>query len=128
MTDLRFRGDLNDPACPTRVVLDHVTGRWGGLVLAALADGPQRYSQLRRTIGGVSEKMLAQTLRLLERDGLLTRTVRPTTPIAVEYELTALGEGLVRPLRTLLDWIELHVGDLVEAQEGYDARAAATSR
>src|SRR5476649_765631 len=87
----RRQGNLYDANCPSRIVLDHVTSRWGSLVLLVLLDGTLRFSELARSIGGVSEKMLAQTLQALEADGLLLRTVYPTIAPKVEYSLTRLG-------------------------------------
>lgn len=91
--------------CPSRKVLDHVTSKWGVLVLIALSDGTLRWGQLRRTVDGVSEKMLAQTLQVLQRDGLVHREAMPVIPPHVEYSLTALGEGLVGHLLPLMDWL-----------------------
>ncbi|GAA6526316.1 helix-turn-helix domain-containing protein [Intrasporangium sp. DVR] len=92
--------------CPSRVVLDHVTSKWGFLVLLALADGrPLRWSELRRRVEGVSEKMLAQTLRTLEADALVARDARPVVPPHVEYSLTPLGSDLARLLTPLMDWL-----------------------
>ncbi len=85
-------------ACPTRVVLSHVTSRWGVLVLLALRDGPVRWGELRRTIEGVSEKMLASTLRTLEHDGIVHRDVQPTVPPRVDYSLTGAGQELAERL------------------------------
>lgn len=92
--------------CPSRVVLDHVTSKWGFLVLLALAEGrPLRWSELRRRVEGVSEKMLAQTLRTLEADALVARDARPVVPPHVEYSLTPLGSDLARLLTPLMDWL-----------------------
>src|SRR5438046_2525980 len=87
----RLRGNLQAADCPSRSVLEHVTSRWGCLALLLLLDGTRRFSELARSIGGVSEKMLAQTLKALEADGLVLRNVYPTTPPKVEYSLTRLG-------------------------------------
>ena len=92
--------------CPSRTVLDHVTSKWGVLVLMALTTEPQlRWGELRRTIEGVSEKMLAQTLRTLEQDGLVLRVARPVIPPHVEYSLTPRGRELTDHLVPLMDWI-----------------------
>jgi len=100
--------------CPSRVVLDHVTSKWGVLVLLALADGgPVRWSVLRRRVEGVSEKMLAQTLRTLEADGLVHREARPVVPPHVEYSLTPLGEGLASKLIPFMDWVAEHAPQIV---------------
>jgi DNA-binding HxlR family transcriptional regulator len=105
-------------------VLGHVTGRWGGLVLGALAEGTLRYSELRARIDGISEKMLAQTLRDLERDGLLERRQIPEVPPRVEYTLTPGGMEVARRLRGLISWLEENVQDLVDAQKRYRRRQA----
>jgi len=106
-------GNCYKADCPARAIWSHVTGRWGGLVLGALRDGTLRYSELRKRIEGVSEKMLAQTLREFEADGLVLRTQYPQVPPRVEYELTASGLEVARRLSRLIDWIEEHVRELV---------------
>jgi DNA-binding HxlR family transcriptional regulator len=106
------RGNCFERRCPGRAVLAHVTGRWGTLVMAALkVDGTLRFSQLRARIGGISEKMLAQTLRELEGDGLVRRISLPVVPPHVEYDLTPMGIGVAQHLEALIDWIETHVAD-----------------
>lgn len=102
-------------ACPSRIVLDHVTSKWGVLVLVSLADGPQRWSELRRRAQGVSEKMLAQTLRTLQADGFVHRDAQPTIPPRVDYSLTPLGEDLVARLLPLVEWIAEHADEVVGA-------------
>jgi len=108
--------------CPSRQLLDRLSDKWVTLVLAALGEQPQRYSQLARTIAGVSQKMLTQTLRTLERDGLLTRTVTATVPVTVTYELTALGRSLLEVIAGLKLWAELHMDDVLEARASYDSQ------
>lgn len=100
------RGELLNAQCPSREVLKHMTSRWGVLVLVILLGGMHRFSDLRRKIGGVSEKMLAQTLQGLEADGLLDRKSLPVVPPHVEYSLTPLGHEAARHLEVLVDWIE----------------------
>lgn len=100
------RGDLMTAACPSRDVLKHVTSRWGVLVLIALEAGTHRFSELRRKIGGVSERMLAQTLQWLEGDGLVERVAFEVVPPHVEYSLTPLGREAAEKVRVLADWIE----------------------
>ncbi|MFQ6170446.1 winged helix-turn-helix transcriptional regulator [Oryzobacter sp. R7] len=100
-------------ACPSRVVLDHVTSKWGVLVLVALADGTQRWSDLRRRAEGISEKMLAQTLRTLEGDGLVHREAQPVIPPRVDYSLTPRGEELVAHLLPLFGWVVDHADEIV---------------
>jgi DNA-binding HxlR family transcriptional regulator len=111
--------------CPSRQLLDRLSDKWVALVLAALAEeGTMRYSQLARRLAGVSQKMLTQTLRALERDGLVTRTVTPTVPVTVDYDLTPLGASLDRVVREVKRWAESHMDDVRTAREAYDARSA----
>lgn len=112
------RGDVFDSRCPSRSVLDHVTSKWAVLVLAALDTGELRFSALRRRIDGVSEKMLAQTLRTLESDGFVAREVAPTTPPQVTYSLTDLGSGLTAQLTGLLDFITTRLPEIQAARTG----------
>lgn len=101
------RGNLMADGCPSREVLKHVTSRWGVLVLIALMSGTQRFGDLRRKVTGVSERMLAQTLRWLEHDGLVAREAYKVVPPHVEYTLTPLGLEAAAKVRDLADWIEL---------------------
>jgi len=106
--------------CPTRRVLDRIGDRWTVLVVGILGEGDARFSQLRRRVEGVSQKMLTQTLRALERDGLVRRTVFPEVPVRVEYALTEAGRTLLEPLRALQEWSIEHLGDVSASQESYD--------
>ncbi|GAA1465200.1 winged helix-turn-helix transcriptional regulator [Microbacterium thalassium] len=106
------------PACPSRVVLDHVMSKWGVLVLLALSDGTARWGELRRTVEGISEKMLASTLRTLERDGLVDRTSYPEVPPRVEYALTERGRELMQHMLPLMQWIAENATEMVGATEG----------
>lgn len=108
------RGDLMAAACPSRDVLRHLTSRWGVLVLIALQPGTQRFSELRRKVGGVSERMLAQTLQWLEGDGMVERKAFKIVPPHVEYTLTPLGQEAAEKIRDLADWIELSLPRIVE--------------
>lgn len=103
------KGDLYQAGCPSRGVLDHVTSRWGSLVLVMLLEGTHRFSEIGRSIGGVSEKMLAQSLKALEGDGFLLRTVYPTVPPKVEYSLTPLGREVATHVKALTSWVEANV-------------------
>ena len=114
------KADVNDTMCPSRLVLEHVTSRWGVLILAALLERSYRFSELRREIGGVSEKMLAQTLQTLERDGFVHRDAKPVIPPRVDYSLTALGEEAARQVWELARWTERRVRAVEEARERYD--------
>ncbi|KMS66010.1 DNA-binding protein [Streptomyces viridochromogenes] len=105
------RGNVRNPACPGRQLFDLVTARWAALVLVDLIDGPQRWSELRRRAGGVSDKMLAQTLRDLETGGLITRTVHTSRPPTVLYDLTDLARGATTALQHLQNWAEEHTSD-----------------
>ena len=115
--------------CPSRQVLDRIGDRWTVLLLGALAGGPMRFSELARRVSGVSQKMLTQTLRGLERDGLVTRSVQAAVPVRVDYALTPLGETLREPLAALERWAREHMGDVIESRERYDRgrEAAATT-
>ncbi|MCX5410068.1 helix-turn-helix transcriptional regulator (plasmid) [Streptomyces sp. NBC_00335] len=120
-------------ACPSRQLLERLSDKWVALVLAALGgDGPgavpggepqpMRFSELSRRISGVSQKMLTQTLRALERDGMVTRTVTPTVPVTVTYELTDLGRSLQVVMRGIKQWAEGHMEEVLTHREGYDHR------
>ncbi|MBD8493488.1 helix-turn-helix transcriptional regulator [Pseudomonas syringae] len=100
------RGEVLSVDCPSRHVLKHMTSRWGVLVLVVLIDGTHRFSDLRRKIGGISEKMLAQTLQGLEGDGLVQRFSHPVVPPHVEYSLTPLGSEAAAKVEAMVDWIE----------------------
>jgi DNA-binding HxlR family transcriptional regulator len=124
--------------CPSRKLLDRISDKWVTLVLAALgSDGSHRletgcsgdprsmrYSELSRLLAGVSQKMLTQTLRSLERDGLVTRTVVATVPVTVTYELTGLGLSLYRVVRGVKAWAELHMDDVLANRTTYDEHVA----
>jgi DNA-binding HxlR family transcriptional regulator len=110
--------------CPTRMILDRIGDKWAVLVLGLLDGEPQRFNQLRRSIEGLSQKMLSQTLKSLERDGLVHRRAFATVPVTVEYSITPLGRTLGATLEALRLWAETHIGDVLAAQKRYDARAA----
>jgi len=107
--------------CPTRLVLDRIADKWAVLVLGLLTDGPVRFNQLRRRIEGISQKMLSQTLKSLERDGLVVRKATPTVPVTVEYSITPLGETLSATVDGLRIWAETHIEKVLAAQQYYDA-------
>ena len=115
--------DVFARGCPSRPVLEHLTGRWGVLVLAGLAEGPARFNSLRRRVDGVSEKMLAQTLHALERDGFVHREVCAVMPPRVEYSLTDLGRSTAARLVDLIGHLEIHMADVLAAQHQHDRRA-----
>lgn len=109
-------------ACPERAIMEHVTSRWGVLLLQVLSNGEAwRFSDLRRELEIVSEKMLTQTLRTLERDGFVHREVKPVIPPHVEYTLTPLGKGAANHLVALAHWIEANHPEVAQAQRRYDA-------
>ncbi|MER7485219.1 helix-turn-helix domain-containing protein [Streptomyces sp. NPDC126497] len=110
--------------CPHRLVLEHVTSRWGVLVLIRLLERPHRFSELRRAIGRVSEKMLTQTLQTLERDGLVHRDARPVIPPRVDYSLTGLGREAAEQVRDLALWTEKRLADVLAARQAYDEARA----
>jgi len=111
------RGDLFSEKCPTRDVLKHVTSRWGVLLLVGLLSGTHRFSDLRRKVNGISEKMLAQTLQWLESDGFVERISYPVVPPHVEYRLTPLGQEIGSKVESLADWIETNLPLILEAQK-----------
>ncbi len=112
-----------DEGCPMRDILDRVGDKWSVLVVILLKDGTLRFSDLRRSIEGISQRMLTQTLRQLERDGLVERTVYPSVPVRVEYELTTLGRTLIEPLSALAHWAENHRQAILTARAAYDCRS-----
>lgn len=110
-------GNLFAEKCPSRDVLKHVTSRWGVLILVALQGGTHRFSELRRKMGGVSEKMLAQTLQWLESDGFVHRESYPVVPPHVEYSLTPLGDEVAQKVAALADWIEGNLPQVMASRE-----------
>jgi DNA-binding HxlR family transcriptional regulator len=113
-----------EPQCPSRLVLERIADKWTALIIQILAKGTMRYSALQQTIGGISQKMLTQTLRSLERDGLVQRKVYPVVPPRVEYSLTRLGRTLIDPLRALCRWSEKHLAELQANRTRAKAKAA----
>jgi DNA-binding HxlR family transcriptional regulator len=112
-------------ACPSRQVLDRISDKWVTLIMVALAGGPLRYRDLCRIIAGVSQKMLTQTLRTLERDGLVTRTLTPAVPVRVDYALTPLGQSLMPAVNAIKTWAEEHIGEIEASRAAYDSRTTA---
>lgn len=113
--------NVYDANCPTRHVLDLIADKWATLIVGLLNDKqPQRFAELQRQIGGISQKMLTQTLRSLERDGLVLRTVYPQVPPRVEYALTPLGQTLCEPIAALIRWSEENIDAVTAAQKRYD--------
>ena len=121
----RLVADVFAQDCPSRPALEHLTGRWGTLAMAALLDGTLRFNALRRRVSGVSEKMLAQTLQALERDGFVRRDAQPPIPPKVEYSLTPLGRQAAAKLRELIDLVEGRLPEVTAARERYDANRSA---
>ncbi|MEU7696277.1 helix-turn-helix transcriptional regulator [Microbispora hainanensis] len=121
--EARQRYNAYVATCPSRKLLDTLSDKWVSLALTALAGGPRRYSELARTIAGVSQKMLTQTLRTMERDGLVSRTVTPSVPVRVDYRLTPLGEDLMPLLEAIKRWAEIHMEDVEAARQAYDRRS-----
>ena len=121
--DARASYDAFLAECPTRALLETLGDKWWTLVVSALAEGPQRYSELARAIAGVSPKMLTQTLRALERDGIVARTVTPSVPVRTDYELTELGRSVLPVLQAIKCWAEEHMGEVLEARAASATRA-----
>jgi DNA-binding HxlR family transcriptional regulator len=111
------QGKILDPNCPSREILRHVTSRWGLLILIALCDETLRFSELRRKVGGISEKMLAQTLQTLEEDGLVDRHSFPVVPPHVEYSLSPLGLEMKDQVAGLADWLEFNLHRILRQRE-----------
>jgi DNA-binding HxlR family transcriptional regulator len=115
-----------DRGCPSRKLLDRIGDRWTVLVVGTLGDGPRRFSEIQTAVDGVSQKMLTQTLRTLERDGLVERTVFAQVPPRVDYELTPTGRSLLAPLLALTAWATEHMTEVVGAQNDYDREKSST--
>jgi DNA-binding HxlR family transcriptional regulator len=124
-TAARAEYDAFLAACPSRQVLDRISDKWVTLILVALSGGPLRYSDLCRVIAGVSQKMLTQTLRSLERDGLVARTMTPAVPVRVDYALTPLGDSLMPAVNAVKTWAEEHIDAINASRAEYDGRTAA---
>lgn len=120
-----MRGDAYDPGCPTRQILDRIGDKWAILILLSLTEGPVRFNALRRRIGGISQKVLSQALKSLERDGLITRTAIATVPVTVEYAMTPLGRTLIAIVDDLARWAETNLETMMAAQSRYDEALAA---
>ena len=117
---LSHKHSPNGTCLAVREVLNRVGDKWSVLLIGLLGDGPHRFSELKRTIDGISQRMLTLTLRGLERDGLVSRRVFPSIPPRVEYQLTELGQTLLEPVRALADWAQQHRADIVTARERFD--------
>lgn len=111
---------INDENCPIRNVVAQIGDKWSILILFALVDGADRFNSLKSRVQGISQRMLTQTLRDLERDGFVLRTVYPQVPVKVEYELTELGKGLTSSVWKLVSWADDHHGEIREARQTYD--------
>lgn len=118
----KLAGNLQAQECPSRDILKHVTGRWTVLTLIALQDRTIRFAALKRTIGGVSDRMLTKTLQTLEADGFVHRQAFKVVPPHVEYRLTPLGEAVAQHVRVLADWIEDNTGEILAARQEFEAR------
>jgi len=121
---LGFRPDAYDPKCPSRVVLDRIGDKWTVLVVGALEHRPIRFTALRQRVDGVAPKVLTETLRALERDGVVTRRVYAAVPPRVEYRLTPLGLSRREPIESVRQWAERHVGDVLDARARFEEAAA----
>lgn len=115
--------DVYNAQCPTRLVLNRIADKWTVLIVGSLEERTKRFGELRREVGGISQKMLTQTLRGLERDGLVTRTVYPSVPPKVEYTLTPLGRTLITLLDAISTWSETNIEEVLKAQANYDGQA-----
>jgi DNA-binding HxlR family transcriptional regulator len=117
-----MKWDVYNDRCPTRIVLDRIADKWTVLIVGALEDKTKRFGELRREICGVSQKMLTQTLRGLERDGIVVRTIYASVPPKVEYSLTELGRTLVNMLEAIRGWSENNIEEILKARDDYDTK------
>lgn len=115
-TEETFRAD-----CPSRPILNQIADKWSVMVMAVLVE-PRRFNEIKRRLDGVTQRVLTQTLRRLERNGMITRRVLPTSPVGVEYSLTPLGDSLREPFGQLYDWTIAHAREIQDRQAAYDAR------
>lgn len=125
-TDLPRPYDVYADCCPTRLVLERLADKWALLILDRLKDGPMRFNELKRDIQRITQKVLSQTLRKLERDGLVSRQVFATVPVTVAYDLTALGTTLTQTVAALAHWAEHNMDAVLAAQAAFDAAAQAS--
>lgn len=126
-TVVTAQGNPYDADCPTRRILDRIGDKWTVLVVGILGDDTLRFSEIKRQIGGISQKMLTQTLRAMERDGLVARTVVAEVPVRVEYRLTRAGLTLREPLQALEQWSIAHLGSVLASRERYDVDSTGVS-
>ncbi len=117
-------GDIYDPGCPGRLVLDRIGDRWTVLIVGVLENGTRRFSEVRDAVGGITPKVLTQTLRAMERDGLVARKVYAEVPPRVEYTLTDLGHSLCAPIKVIRTWAEENMGQLFATRDRYDTEHA----
>jgi DNA-binding HxlR family transcriptional regulator len=123
MLQITVTTDEESGLCPIRNVLARITGKWQSLILLSLEDGALRFSEVKRTVGDITQRVLTQNLRSLERDGFLTRTVKPGPPVEVSYELTSRGVTLVNVMKPLVLWAEDIFASVKNSRADYDARA-----
>ncbi len=128
MTTLELPYDVYQDRCPTRLVLDRLADKWALLILDRLKDGPVRFNSLKRDIMRITPKVLSETLRKLERDGLIARAVFATVPVTVEYSLTPLGDTLTDTVSALAHWAERNMDAVLAAQAAYDAASEVAAR
>ena len=125
MKELReLNPELRLDDCPVRRVLDQISDKWSTLLILTLSESPHRFGALRRALPDISQRMLTQTLRDLQRDGMVSRHVHPTVPPSVEYRLTPLGQSFLTPLEGLIHWAEAHFGAIEKARESFEQDAA----
>ncbi len=123
MPELRYPV-LSAADCPSRLLLDQIADKWSVLILAALCDGPLRFNAIKRRLEGITQKALTQSLRRLERNGIVARRVIVASPVAVEYRVTPLGRTLKQPFQALHAWTVDHLPDVEEARQAFDGRAS----
>lgn len=121
-TSKKFKWDVYQENCPTRLLLDRIADKWTVLIIGQLQKRTFRFNELRRMIPGITQKMLTQTLKSLEKDGLVNRKIYATVPLKVEYSLTTLGHSLTKILNNLADWAETNMEYIIKAQKAYNLK------
>lgn len=119
---MNIKPDIYNPNCPTRLILDRIADKWTVLIIGQLSNGTLRFNELKRSIPGITQKMLTQTLKSLERDGIVIRKVHATVPPKVEYTLTRLGISLITVVEAIRTWAEAHINDILQSQENHKVK------
>ena len=120
---MQKKPDIYNPNCPTRLILDRIADKWTVLIIGQLSSGTFRFNELKRSIPGITQKMLTQTLKGLERDGIVIREIYATIPPKVEYTLTKMGKSLINVVEAIREWAESHIKNILQSQTKYDSKS-----